>query len=255
VLSVLPTVAWLMGDSAGCEAAIAQGLAHVERLARPFDEAMFHAWVAGTRYTQRRYSLAAQHAMRAIEISTPRGFREWLATGGLLALLAQVAVQASAPAVEQLRQLCAAFAAQRIGLNASYYGCGLARGLMRLQDWAGAETVLAFSQATAQSSGETRMNADMLLLQAQLPARHDEAAALRREALRVAESQGALATALRAAAELLLNDAPGDAAARACAQRALARLEGQPAPADDAESGWMERHHAELTQWLARRTG
>ncbi len=261
VLAVWPTVAWLLGDSQGCEAAIQQGLAHVERLGRPFDQAMLHAWVAGTRYTQRRYAEAAQHAMQAIQISTPRGFRDWLATGGLLALLAQVALQPSAPAVEQLRQLCMAFAAEGVGLNASYYAWGLARGLVRLQDWSGAEAALDAAAAQARASGETRMNAELLLLKAQLPAHRDHAATLRREALQIADAQGDVVTALRAAAEWVLADPDGradpahESAERARARSALARLDGQNTSADAGAPGWMAQHLAELKQTLALYAG
>ena len=250
VLSVLPTVAWLLGDSEACERAISDGLAHVERLARPFDQAMLHAWLAGTRYTQRRYVDAAQHAVRAIEISTPRGFRDWLATGGMLALLARVALQPSAEAIAQVRHVILAFDAEGIGLNASYYRWGLARGLAGLQDWAGADAALADATACAQASGETRMNAELLLLKAQMPPHRESAPALLREARRIAEAQGAVATALRAAAEHVLCDGADDAAL-ACARSALARLDGQaPAPSG---AGWMECQQSELAQLLGAR--
>ena len=251
VLSVLPTVAWLLGDSQACETAISEGLAHVERLARPFDQAMFHAWVAGTRYTQRRYGDAAQHAARAVEIAAPRGFSDWLATGGLLALLAQAALEPSAQAVFQIRQICATLQAQGVGLNASYYGWGLALSLARLEDWAAANTALDDAAARARASDESRMDAELLLLKAQLPPRRDKAAALLREAWAIAEAQGAIATALRAAAELALCNGEDDEAA-ACARTALAHLDGQSVEPTDAD--WMLRQHTEIKQLLEARS-
>jgi len=245
VLSVVPTVAWLLGDSAGCESAVAAGLAHVGNLGRPFDEAMMHAWVAGTRYTQRRYLDAAQHAMRAVEISAPRGFREWLATGGLMGLLAQSALQPSQALLDQARQVCLAFASQGVGLNASYYAWGLARACLGLQQWHEAEATLAMAVAQAKASGETRMDAELLLMQARLPSRAEQAARLVREAWQTAEAQGDRVTALRAAAELTLLDA-GDSEAAGRARDVLAALDGRVAV--PAEPQWVAQQYAAIQQ-------
>lgn len=248
VLSVLPTVAWLLGDSSACEQAIADGLEHVERLGRPFDQAMLHSWTAGTRYTQHRYADALRFAMRTVEIAAPAGYRDWLAGGALLASMAQAAMQPSAQAVAQASQLCMAFAAEGVGLNAPYYACGLARGLIGLQRWTEAEAVLADAKAYAAGSGEHRMDADLLMLKAQLPGWRANAAQLLRQALDIAEAQGALATALRVAAHLLLlTTADGTAAERA--REALAILDGQAsAPLTD---GWMAAQYADIKQGLA----
>ena len=88
VLALLPTVAWLLGDSRGAEEAIARGLRHVDALGRDFDKAMLHGWTAGTRYTQRRYHQAEEHAMVAIGISKDK-YSDWAGTGALMMALAQ----------------------------------------------------------------------------------------------------------------------------------------------------------------------
>ena len=92
-LALMPTVAWLQGDAHAAEEAIRDGLAHVERLNRDFDRALLHAWIAGTRYTQRRYEEAEEHASKAMAISQavalseqPR-YRDWYAIGLLMSLL------------------------------------------------------------------------------------------------------------------------------------------------------------------------
>ena len=86
-IALLPTVAWLLGDAQGAEEAVRDGLAHVERLDRDFDRALLHAWIAGTRYTQRRYAEALESAGIAVSISQQNGYREWFAIGTLVALL------------------------------------------------------------------------------------------------------------------------------------------------------------------------
>lgn len=248
--ALLPTAAWLLGDSKAAESAVEAGLSHVERLARPFDTALLHAWIAGTRYTQGRYAEAAEHARLSTEVSQRFGFSTWLATSAMMGDLAQAALQASPEAVARVRQMCAEFALAGVGLNTSYYLWGIARGLARMGDVAGAREALAEAFRCADASKESRMNAELLILQAELES--DEAVAIRllSTALALADEQGAVATALRAALSILLRPG-GDAAYREEASAALRMLDGkaeQPLPAN-----WMRDHLRETKQIMQMR--
>jgi tetratricopeptide (TPR) repeat protein len=235
-LALLPTVRWLMGDSTGCESAITEGLAHVERLDRDFDRALMHAWIAGVRYTQRRYAEAADHAMKAITISQKHGYREWLGTGTLLLLMAQCALTPSLDAVQQATAVCQSFASEGVGLNASYYLWGLARGYSRIGAVDAAQKTLDKAFEAAEASAESRMHPELLILRAELESDRGLAEKHLTQSLSLAEKQGAIATALRAAATLVLN-ADRDAEQSREARAMLDFLNGRDRyPADVA---WM----------------
>ena len=235
-LALLPTVSWLLGDPMACEDAIREGLAHVERLDRDFDRALLHAWIAGVRYTQRRYADAATEAMKAVAISQQHGYREWLGTGMLLLLMAQCALQPSASAMEQATAVCLGFEREGVGLNASYYLWGLARGYAQLGELDKARFSLAKAFQCAQASAESRMNPELMILQAELESDRAVATRLLDDALALAETQGAVATALRAAATLVLrtNADPADAGEARATLDLLDCRECYP-----AEPGWM----------------
>ena len=218
------------------EDAIRDGLAHVERLDRDFDRALLHAWIAGTRYTQRRYDEAEAHADKAVAISQQHGYREWLGTGMLLLLMAQCALQPSASAMEQATAVCLGFEREGVGLNASYYLWGLARGYAQLGELDKARFSLAKAFQCAQASAESRMNPELMILQAELESDRAVATRLLDDALALAETQGAVATALRAAATLVLrtNADPADAGEARATLDLLDCRECYP-----AEPGWM----------------
>lgn len=233
--ALLPTVAWLMGDAEAAERAVVAGLAHVERLARPFDAALLHAWLAGARYTQRRYAQAAEHARTSAGLSQQFGFSIWLATSTIMECLAEAALQASPEAIAKARCLCAGFDAAGVGLNASYYLLGIARGLARMDDVAGAREALTGALQRAEQSGESRMNAELLTFQAELETSDALAARRLAAALALAEEQGDVATALRAALAMLMRTGgdtlPFDVRA------ALRRLDGEGG--EPLPSNWM----------------
>jgi class 3 adenylate cyclase len=257
-LALLPTVAWLLGDAHAAEDAVREGLDHVERLSRDFDRALLHTWIAGTRFTQRRYDDAEQHAHRAVEISKavavsqqPR-YRDWYAIGLLMSLLARAARSAAPEALMQASQICTTFAGEGIGLNASYYLWGLALGCARAGDRRTAQSLLAEAFRRAEVSQESRMNAELLILQAELEP--DEASAQRFlvRALHIADEQGAIATSLRAAVAIVLR-AGGAAADRDTARETLDLLDGRvPYP---AQSGWMHERLGALRRGLDPRVG
>jgi len=242
-VALLPTVAWLLGDPQGAEDAIRVGLAHVEHLNRDFDKALLHAWIAGTRYTQRRYADALQHAEIAVGISQQHSYREWYGTGTLLGLLARSALKADPQAVAQATSACMAFAREGVGLNASYYLWGLARGHAQAGDAQAARQMLGEAFKRSETSGEMRMHAELYILQAELEPDDESATQLLGKALTLAEEQGAVATALRAAAEIALRS-QGDDDRTECARATLDMLDGRAACS--IQPGWMRERSATL---------
>jgi class 3 adenylate cyclase len=252
-LALLPTVAWLRGDAQAAEEAIREGLAHVERLNRDFDRALLHSWIAGTRYTQRRYDEAEAHACKAVAISQavavsqqPR-YRDWYATGLLMSLLARAAREAAPECIRQATEMCTAFAREGVGLNASYYLWGLARGYARMGDRQTAQYMVAEAFRRAEASEESRMNAELLILEAELEPDDASARRLLARALRIADEEGAIATSLRAAAAMVLR-AKGAPADLDTARMAQDLLDGQaPYP---AQRDWMHGLLARLRRGI-----
>lgn len=236
-LALLPTVAWLLGDAAAAEAGIARGIEHVEvRLGkRPFDAALLNAWVAGTRYTQRRFAAAAFHAQRAAQLSHESGYGEWLGTALLMLHLAQAAQEPSPASLGEAQELLRRFAERGVGLNASYYLWALARGVLAAGDTALAAQVLKQAFAAGEAKRDRRMNAELSILQAEIDTDRERARRTLADAVVAAEADGAVATALRAALLLLRYGGKLDEDDR----DALDALDGRvPVP---AEPLWMAR--------------
>jgi tetratricopeptide (TPR) repeat protein len=233
-LALLPTAAWLLGDAAGAEVAIQRGLQHVDSLGREFDKALLHAWAAGTRYTQRRYLEAIQHAGIAYTVSEAHKFQEWKGIGAMMALISQCALAPAPDAVQQAIMTAERFRALGIGLNRAYFLWGIARGHAVAGNRAAALATLDDALAAAKASEETRMHPEIWLLQAELADDAERRRQLRLDAYRLAQRHGAVANALRAAVAML-----ADGESRPDAEWAgatLALLDGQaPAPAE----AWM----------------
>jgi hypothetical protein len=202
-LALLPTAAWLLGDAEGAEDAIARGLKHIEHLGRDFDTALLHAWTAGTRYTQRRYMDALHHAGIAYALGKEHQFQEWEGVGGMMALLSQSALQPSADAVGQAIAAGQAFQAKGIGLNASYFLWGIARGLVTAGNAEGAAAMLDAALQAGAASQETRMNPEVWILKAEIEPDRAKALRLLMDAYSLAEAQGAVANALRASIAII----------------------------------------------------
>lgn len=234
--ALLPTVLWLTGHPDAAERAIDAALRHAERVNRDFDRAMTHAWIAGVRYTQRRNALALQHAAIAIEVARTHGYREWLGVGSLLALLAQSLLEPAPAPLEQATGICTALASEGVGLNASYYLWGLARGYQRLGALDAARGLLEEAFRRARASGETRMDAELLMLQASLESESDRAPTLLRQALDSAAGLGDVVNALRASARIVAADAT-PSPLQPLALETLAVLEGDAAPPGGPD--WM----------------
>ena len=247
-LAILPTVDWLMGDAAAAESAIEAGLRHVDRPNFDFDKAYMHAWIAGVRFTQRRYAQSRQSAQHALAIAQAHGFREWTVTAFLLDRLALAAMEPAPAALKEAFDTCMALAAEGVGLNASWYLWALARGykVAGLDPVAGQLIEQAFQRAAA--SEETRMVSELLMFQAELEKDGARAVELLQRALDTADRQGAVANALRAAAMLAVR-ADARAPAGDLARSTLDVLEGRAAP--PAEEAWIPRRLAQLR--LSRR--
>jgi class 3 adenylate cyclase len=203
-MALMPTVAWLLGDSHAAEAAVRDVLMHAERVDRDFDRVYVHNWISGARYTQRRYTEALEHASLVAEISHRQGYREHAAYGTLMMRLSQSALRADPEAVAEATEVSMAFAREGLGLNASYFLWGLACGHAQLGNVEAARQLLAEAFRRAEASGETRMHPELLILEAQFAHEDGDASQKLRRALEMADEQGAVATALRAAAHLAL---------------------------------------------------
>jgi class 3 adenylate cyclase len=247
-LAILPTVEWLLGNSQAAEEAIEEGLAHVERSDRNFDKAYMHAWIAGVRMTQRRNTDARKHAKIAFDIGSRNGFREWQVTGLLIDLISRAIDDKDYEALKSATETCMALAAEGVGLNASWYLWGLARGYRAIGQMPVAQQLIEQAFQRAQASQETRMNAELLILKAELEADPTAAVALLEDALKLSDSQGAVANSLRAAAALVMRSKRGGSALE-LARETHQILEGQRGY--PAEQGWMNARLATLNSALS----
>jgi class 3 adenylate cyclase len=228
-MALMPTVAWLLGDSQAAEAAVRDVLVHAERVDRDFDRVYIHNWISGTRYMQRRYAEALEHASIVAEISQRQGYREHAAYGTLMMGLSQSALRADPEAVAHATEVCMAFAREGVGANASYFLWGLARGHAQLGNVEVGRQLLAEGFRRAEASGETRMHSELLLLEAQFDNDDADASQKIRHALDMADEQGAVATALRAAASLALRSGCDTTEQREYTQATLDMLDGRQA--------------------------
>lgn len=246
-LALQPTVSWLLGDAVGAEAAIERGLAHIEHLGRDFDRALLHAWTAGTRYTQRRFQDALAHAGTAYSLGQTHRFKEWEGVGGLMALLSQCALMPSPGALEQAIAAAQAFQAQGVGLNGSYFLWGIARGFRVAGNPAVAAAMLGTALQVAAASGETRMNPEIWMLQAEIEAERSRAMDLLVQAFQLATRQGAVVNALRAAAMIArLGNEPAHVE---WGQSTLVQLDGGPIPPDRPH--WIREELVEARRRLS----
>ena len=237
-ISLLPTVRWLLGDSQAAEDAISEGLAHVERLNRDFDKAIVHCWIAGTRITQRRYAEAVKHAGYAVQVAQQNGYQEWHAHGLLLGFIAQAALRPDPEAVAQATAIYEAFQRAGVGVNAPRYLWGIAIGLIKAGETEAALQKIQVALTRADESRELRMNSELLILQADITSDDRRAMELLDKALSLAEEQGAVANALRAATAIALRSGHENAK-RDYAQVTLDMLDGRsPYP---VHRNWMQQ--------------
>ena len=146
------------------------------------------------------------------------------------------------------------FAAEGVGLNASYYLWALARGYAILGDRDTANAMIDEAFRRADASEETRMNAELLILRAELEPDDATAHGLLARARDTASEEGAIATALRAAAAMVLRSSR-EPSLRDAAQTAMEILDGRAAYT--GAGGWMRaqlaRPHRRDPDFLRRR--
>ena len=247
-LALLPTVTWLLGDSQACEQAMTDGIDACR--------------AAGARLRpgvpprlDRRHALSRSGAMPS-RCSTPgprvalgqrHGYREW--DGHRRPARASRAGRARAGTRSPSRPRpppARPSPREGVGLNASWYLWALAGSYIKLGDAQTARGLLAEASRRAAASGETRMNAELLILQAEIET--DEASAVRLldEAVAIADAQGDVATACG-------RSRSGRCASgedRPLAREALETLDGRRAY--PARPGWMAETAAALrTEELA----
>ena len=201
--SLLGIAAWLQGDTARSEHSVQEALNHAQRLGRPFDQAYAHVWIAMLRNLQRRFDAAAMHASASEEIAARHGFTTWLHAARMHGCIAAASRAASPEAVEGLRLTLAAFVQAGAEANAPFFLWGIARGQKLAARADDARQTLAEANARARATQEAYLVSELLLLQAELEPDPQGARALQQQALELAESQGGVVLALRAALKLL----------------------------------------------------
>lgn len=202
-LSILGMVCWLRGDGAGADRSVALAIEHVERLGRPFDKAYANCFIAQQLNVQRRHAEAMQHAAVSVELGTRHGFGTWLVCGLMQQSIAAAALGPSPEAVSGLRQAMGAYLAAGAQAAVPFFLWGLALGLRQIGDAAGAQAALAEGLRSVRSTGEVYLEAELLILTAELESSDARAELLLAEARRVAVQQGAATLALRAVLTLL----------------------------------------------------
>ena len=246
-ICLLPTVMWLLGDSQAAEDAIRDGLAHIDLLKRDFDGAIVHCWIAGTRITQRRYAEAVKHAGIAAEMAQRNGYSEWLGHGLMLGFIAQGALSGDPQVIAQATATFQAFLQAGVGVNAPHYLWGIALGHIQAGDPKTAQQKLTEALAHAERTRELRWNAELMILHAEIDPDDASAARMLETALSIADKEGAVATALRAAATIALRS-KGDEASREYAKTTLDLLGGRlPYP---AQRDWMTERLVTLRRAL-----
>jgi class 3 adenylate cyclase len=233
-LSMLATIAWLEGRVGQSTEIVQRALAHARELQRPFDVAYAECYAAMLCNLQRRFALAFEHANSCVDIAKKHGFEVWLAAGTMQALIASASLTPSMQATATLRTVLEMFFSAGAENDAPYFFWGLARGLKEVGDPSGAREAVKQGLARAETTGESYLTAELLLLAADLDDDAARAHERRLEALALSERQGAATLALRAA--LALHDESGtfasDDPATMAARNVLEGLVPYPSPAD-----------------------
>lgn len=247
--SLLGIAAWLQGDTQASDTAVADALGHAERLARPFDQAYVHVWIAMLRNMQRRFDEAQMHATACIEICTRHGFNSWLVAATMHSCISRASLSASEESIAVLRQALGAFIQAGAQANAPFFLWGVARGLRMTGQADEAREAIAEAKQRADATGEAYLKSELLMLEAEGESDAARAQALLTEAMEMAESQGAVLLALRAALHLLKRVAPEQEHSYALRSASQA-LEGT-APYPVAQN-WVQVALGEARRALAR---
>jgi tetratricopeptide (TPR) repeat protein len=247
--SLLGIAAWLQGDTQASDAAVADALAHAQKLARPFDQAYVHVWIAMLRNMQRRFDEAQQHATACVEICARHGFNTWLVAATMHSCISTASRGPSEESIAVLRQALGAFIHAGAQANAPFFLWGVARGLRMTGQVREAQEAIAEAKQRADATGEAYLKSELLMLEAEGESDAACAQALLTQAMEMAESQGALLLALRAALQLLERIAPAHerSSVLRSASQALEGTAACPVARD-----WVQAALAEARQVLAR---
>jgi class 3 adenylate cyclase/tetratricopeptide (TPR) repeat protein len=201
--SLLGIAAWLMGDAAGAESAVAGAIQHSKQLGRAFDTAYVHVWIAMLRNMQRRFDEAKEHAAECIEICQKHGFETWFAAATMHDCIATAARLATPQSIAELRQWLDRFIRSGAEANASFFLWGMALGLRLTGEISRARETVTEALRRADATGEFYFKSELLVLAAELESDEEIAHNHLRQAFEVAEQQGAITLSLRAALEIL----------------------------------------------------
>ena len=248
---MLGIAAWLQGDTQASDAAVSDALAHAQSLVppRPFDEAYVHVWIAMLRNMQRRFDEAHRHAAACVEICLRHGFNTWLVAATMHDCISTASRAASEESVTGLRQALGAFIQAGAEANAPFFLWGVARGLRMIGRADEANEAIAEAKQRADATGEAYLQSELLMLQAEGDDDAVRARAVLSAAIEMAENQGALLLALRAALQLLERIAPGQERSPAL-RSAVSALEGA-APCPSARD-WVKAALGEAKEALRR---
>lgn len=224
-LTLITTTAWMRGDLQRADDAAQQLLAHIERLGRPFDTAYGQVWLAASYQLHRRHALAMQHAQPGLEVAQRHGLGTWTPAAYMEVLIAQGLLAPSPEPVAQLQAVHQGFIHHGAEVSATFYQWSIALCKLAAGDRAGALAAAEVGIERARRGQETYLWHELLIARAQ--AQTDDEAARRDliAALEMAQRQGAVTVALRAACELARR-AEAAPLARARADAALALING-----------------------------
>jgi len=201
-MSLLSVLSWIMGDA---RAAISHGEELLQTLARrkrPFDQAYGYSFLSFFESLRGRFDLAIQHASTTIDVSNRLGYKVWLDTGQAYLASAQSQVGQFDEAIPLLKSAIAARDANGVFLGQEFFFNQLAESYRSAgEPWlalCGIEEAFASVRAHGELwflSEHHRIRGELLLTQGE----EAKGEADLKEAIRVAQDQGARLFQLRAA--------------------------------------------------------
>jgi len=244
-LSLLAVVAWILGDARLALRHAQELQAILERRDRPFDQAYGYNFLAVLEQLRGRFDVAAGHAAATIDISRRFGYTLWLITGSAHLASAQARQGGQAESVAALRALIDARSAIGVILGQEELFTYLAEAYRKIGEPWLALGAIEEGFACGRDRGEIFFLAEHYRIRGELLISQGETAkgeADLKEALRVAQGQGARLYQLRAA--LSLNRHVQGAESRALLEEAFSQIA--------AEDGALIHEWQEASRLLAQ---
>jgi hypothetical protein len=232
-LSLLPTALWMTGEPERAEEAVRLCAEHINAVGRDFDRALIECWFAGFRLTQQRWAESAAHAQAAFEIS--EHFANWRDLSTAARTIAEANLSCASGDIDRAIEALDAYEASGATATIPHYCVNLAHACVRAGDKARARTLVDRGFASARESEETRMLAELTILEAGLEDDAQLAMVKLQDAFELAEGQGSVAVALLAAATLAQRYGLPTAAEGGAALDILESRAPSPGP------GWMRQ--------------